>query len=188
MSHIDGAGGGWQDQVGGLVPGLKITSTEPGVPQHFNIQKISLSTNIQSELERRLILVYTGQQRVAKNILEVVVLNWLSRQQSLVNTLKSMPKRAVDTKEAIVKGDFTGFGQLLTQYFEDKKVLNPNTTNGKIENLISRVNNLCDGWSIAGAGGGGFMMFLLKEKVDKDKFHKSLSGTSMAIYDWIIAN
>ena len=63
-----GAGGGWQDQVGGIVPGLKITSTQSGVPQRFDIKKIKLPSNIQSELEKRLVLTYTGQQRIAKNI------------------------------------------------------------------------------------------------------------------------
>ena len=188
VEQLMGADGGWQDQVGGLVPGLKITSTSPGVPQRFEIQKIDLSPRIQSELEKRLLLVYTGQQRVAKNILEVVVLKWLSRETDLVNTLKSMPAQVDAAREAIVSGDFTGFGKLLTQYFEAKKVLNPKTINSRIEDLISRVASVCNGWSIAGAGGGGFVIFLLKESVEKEKFYSLLESSGFSPYDWSVAN
>ena len=107
---------------------------------------------------------------------------------TLVNTLKSMPAQAEAAKDSIVRGDFTEFGQLFTQYFEAKKVSNPNTTNNVIEDLISRVDSLCDGRSIAGAGGGGFMMFLLKETADKDVFYESIKGMGSVIYEWSVAN
>ena len=102
--------------------------------------------------------------------------------------MKSMPAQAEAAKDSIVRGNFTEFGQLFAQYFEAKKVLNPNTTNNVIEDLISRVDSLCDGWSIAGAGGGGFMMFLLKETANKDVFDESIKGMGSVIYDWSVAN
>ena len=51
-------------------------------------------------LSERLLLVYTGQQRVAKNILEQVVADWLSRRRDLVSTLTQLRAEAYLMRDA----------------------------------------------------------------------------------------
>ena len=181
------SGGGWQDQVGGIVPGWKLTTTEPGIPQRFSIEQISLPLEISQALEERLLLVYTGQQRIAKNILEQVVADWLSRREEMVATLTQLRSDAYLMRDALVAGDIEQFGNLLTRYWEGKKVLNPHTTNPTIDALLKSVSDLCSGYGIAGAGGGGFLVLLAKDAAARSQIEERLAHTQAIIYPLQVA-
>lgn len=65
-------GGGWQDQVGGMTPGLKLGrfGVTPETAQ-ITVHPCNLSEQLRFDLEARLLLVYTGKTRLAKNLLQV---------------------------------------------------------------------------------------------------------------------
>ena len=67
-------GGGWQDQVGGLVPGIKIGrfGTKPE-STNIAVQQLSMPQDKLLDLQSRLLLVYTGRTRLAKNLLQVIL-------------------------------------------------------------------------------------------------------------------
>ena len=67
--QILGTGGGWQDQVGAIYPGLKIGRSLAGLPLRVEVEQITLSNDALSVLESSMVLIYTGQQRLAKNTL-----------------------------------------------------------------------------------------------------------------------
>ncbi len=181
------SGGGWQDQVGGIVPGWKLTTTEPGIPQRFSVEQISLTSETSQALAERLLLVYTGQQRVAKNILEQVVADWLSRREEMVATLTQLRSDAYLMRDALVAGDIEQFGRLLTCYWEGKKILNPDTTNPTIDAMLDPVSDLCSGHGIAGAGGGGFLILLAKDLTSRSEIEKRLEQTSAILYPLQVA-
>lgn len=181
------SGGGWQDQVGGMMPGWKLTTTEPGIPQRFSVEEISLTPDTSQALAERLILVYTGQQRVAKIILEQVVADWLSRREDLVATLTQLRSDAYLMRDALVTGDIEQFGNLLTRYWEGKKILNPDTTNPTIDALLKSVSDLCTGHGITGAGGGGFLVFLAKDGTARSEIEKQLAQTPAILYPLQVA-
>ena len=183
-----GSGGGWQDQVGGVVGGIKLTTTGAGTPQRFLVQQIELNSQFQKALHEQLVLAYTGKQRVAKNILELVVADWLSRRSDLVQTLTHLRLDAHTMSKALEVGDLAQFGQLLTQYFEGKKALNDRTTNTTINHLIDPVRHLCLGWGIAGAGGGGFLVFLAQNVNARRLIEQHLQSTPATIYNWEMAS
>lgn len=64
------AGGGWQDQVGGVIPGIKISRFSKE-KQSVVTEKIPCESSFVSMITRRLVLIYTGQTRLAKNVLQV---------------------------------------------------------------------------------------------------------------------
>ena len=181
------SGGGWQDQVGGIVPGWKLTTTQPGMPQRFSVEQIILAPDTSQSLEKQLLLVYTGQQRVAKNILERVVADWLSRREDLVATLTQLRSDAYLMRDALVAGDIEQFGNLLTSYWEGKKILNPETTNPTIDALLDSVSDLCYGYGIAGAGGGGFLVLLAKDARARSQIEERLAKTSAILYSSQVA-
>ena len=181
------SGGGWQDQVGGIVPGWKLTTTEPGMPQRFSVEQIVLAHDTSEALEEQLLLVYTGQQRVAKNILEQVVADWLSRREEMVATLTQLRSDAYLMRDALVAGDIEQFGNLLTRYWEGKKILNPDTTNPTIDVMLDSVSDLCYGYGITGAGGGGFLMLLAKNGTARSEIEGRLAQTQAIIYPWQVA-
>ena len=181
------SGGGWQDQVGGIVPGWKLTTTQPGMPQRFSVEEISLPPETSQALAERLLLIYTGQQRVAKNILEQVVADWLSRREEMVATLTQLRSDAYLMRDALVAGDIEQFGNLLTRYWEGKKILNPDTTNPTIDVMLDSVSDLCYGYGITGAGGGGFLMLLAKNGTARSEIEGRLAQTQAIIYPWQVA-
>lgn len=64
LEQLMGTGGGWQDQVGGLYPGIKCTSSFPGVPLRLQVVPLLASTRLITELQHRLLVVFTGQVSV----------------------------------------------------------------------------------------------------------------------------
>lgn len=61
LEQIMGTGGGWQDQVGGLYPGIKCTASFPGVPLRLQVVPLLASPQLITELQQRLLIVFTGQ-------------------------------------------------------------------------------------------------------------------------------
>ena len=64
-------GGGWQDQVGGLVGGVKTGYSAATLPLKVDIKYLNVPTSTIEALNRQLILVYTGKTRLARNLLQV---------------------------------------------------------------------------------------------------------------------
>lgn len=61
LEQIMGTGGGWQDQIGGLYPGIKCTYSFPGQPLRLQVIPLVSSPELVEELEQRLLVVFTGQ-------------------------------------------------------------------------------------------------------------------------------
>lgn len=66
MEQIMSTGGGWQDQVGGVTPGIKFITTKPGIDQKIQVEHVELESETLQELEERFALIYTGQRRLAE--------------------------------------------------------------------------------------------------------------------------
>ena len=66
-------GGGWQDQVGGLLPGIKIGMSRAELPLYVDYRSIPLSQQLLKDFNDRFILVYTGKTRLARNLLQVCI-------------------------------------------------------------------------------------------------------------------
>ena len=64
-------GGGWQDQVGGLVGGVKVGRSRAALPLRVEVERLTPSQRFLEEVQRHLLLVYTGKTRLARNLLQV---------------------------------------------------------------------------------------------------------------------
>lgn len=93
-------GGGWQDQVGGLSTGAKYITAEAGMHQYPKVKELELSQETKDELNERFALIYTGQRRLARNLLRDVVQEfwkglWLQRNVLQLGVKKQNKERAV---------------------------------------------------------------------------------------------
>jgi fucokinase len=156
-------GGGWQDQVGGLVGGIKLLTSEPGLPQVIQVDPVVLSAEVEAELARRLVLVYTGQRRLAKNLLRIVVSRWLARDPEMVWLLREIARLAQQMRDALQAGDIGGFGELLGQHWALNKRIDPGCTNSFIDSLFTEIEPHICGGKLAGAGGGGFAIAVTRD-------------------------
>jgi fucokinase len=157
-------GGGWQDQIGGAVGGYKLIRTGPGVSQKPSIQKVDAAHVALKEFDERLVVYYTGAQRLAKNILRVVVGRYLSRDAEVVLALHRLHGVAEDLWSAMGNGDVDKIGAIMNEAWRLNKVLNPSSTAPAIDDLIDGITDLCSGVKLVGAGGGGFLVALAKSR------------------------
>ena len=72
-------GGGWQDQVGGLVPGVKITTSPARTPIQVHPKVLDVSDETLTKVMTNMVLIYTGKTRLAKNLLQVWASRFVSR-------------------------------------------------------------------------------------------------------------
>lgn len=77
-TSFSSSGGGWQDQVGGLVGGIKVGRCKPSLPLRVEVEILSPPKGFLVSLEQHLLLVYTGKTRLARNLLQVCPVRCLS--------------------------------------------------------------------------------------------------------------
>jgi fucokinase len=172
-------GGGWQDQVGGAVGGIKYTHTTADAPLEPKIERIELPQKTFDDFNDRLVLYYTGRNRLAKNILRQIMGAYLSRREPVFGTLIKIRQTADRLREAFHADDLDAVGALMSQSWQLNKILNPTTSNENIDALFTAVEPYVVGGKLAGAGGGGFMALLAKNRDAAEKLKKMLQGLSI---------
>lgn len=174
MEQIMSTGGGWQDQVGGLAPGIKMVTSDAAIIQEIGCSPCSISTETLQELNERFCLIYSGQRRLARNLLRDIVSRYVSGNPDTVEVLYEIQRIAVLMRFELEKGNVDGFAQLLNQHWELSRRLDGGCTNTCIDMIFSSVEDLIDGKMICGAGGGGFLQVILKKGVTAEQVQKRL--------------
>ncbi len=174
MEQIMSTGGGWQDQVGGLCPGIKLITTNAGLEQCIHVEQIQVSQENLKELQERFALIYTGQRRLARNLLRDVVGNYICGRPQSVKALEEMQRVAVLMRYELERGSIDRFAALLNEHWKLSLQLDSGATNTCIDQIFLSCEDLIDGKFIAGAGGGGFLQVVLKKGVTKKQLNERL--------------
>lgn len=174
MEQIMSTGGGWQDQVGGITEGIKYTTTAPGIRQEIKVYPVQLPQKTWEELRERFALIYTGQRRLARNLLRDVVGNYIGNEPDTVFALNEIQKVATLMAFELRRGHVDDFAKLLSQHWELSKKIDKGSTNILIDQIFESISDLIDGRMICGAGGGGFLQVVLKKGVEKARLHERL--------------
>ncbi|MBN1127138.1 MAG: hypothetical protein JXA82_19200 [Sedimentisphaerales bacterium] len=159
-------GGGWQDQIGGVVAGCKISSTQPGLTPDPMIHFLPADVIDPARNGGRTLLYYTGITRLAKNILAQVVGRYLDRDRHALFTLSQIQSTAVEVANAISKKDHERFGRLIDTVWRYNIELDPNSTNPQIDAILQRIHSHIWGAKLLGAGGGGFLLMVCRSPGD----------------------
>lgn len=174
MEQIMSTGGGWQDQVGGITEGIKYTTSAPGIKQKIKVHHIRLSEETQKELSERFALIYTGQRRLARNLLRDVVGNYIGNEPDTLYALNEIQKVATLMAFELRRGHVDDFAELLSKHWELSKMIDKGSTNILIDQIFDSISDLIDGRMICGAGGGGFLQVVLKRGISKEQLHDRL--------------
>jgi D-glycero-alpha-D-manno-heptose-7-phosphate kinase len=113
------------------------------------------------ELEASSVLYFTGITRRA-SIIEEEKANTVSRNTLALEAMNKAKTDALAMKEAVLKGDIASFSKVLSQTWESKKKMAASVTNSEIEKIynLALANGAYSG-KVSGAGGGGFMFFMV---------------------------
>lgn len=170
-------GGGWEDQAGALIPGVKLIETEAGDAQELQVHRMSEGAEIalSNFFEERGLLYFTGRKRMARNVLRGVV-NFFKQDPDglateIIRTIKTDAKVGF---RAIEQQDWDAFCAVVNSYWLNKKALDPGSTNSSVESIIARISPWTSAVTLCGAGGGGFMLIIARSAEAKEKLQSSL--------------
>ncbi|CAB3405226.1 unnamed protein product [Caenorhabditis bovis] len=151
VEQIMTTGGGWQDQVGALYPGLKIATVRDN---RIHVEHLPLNADFCHEIHKRLMIIYTGKPRLAKNMLQEVIRNWYKGGQTR-ESITNLRDEMHSFKEKLSRG-FMPIEEI-RNYYLTKKLLTSGCEPGHVRCLIKYISRYCETCWMAGAGGGGFL-------------------------------
>lgn len=181
-------GGGWQDQIGGLVPGVKCIRTNPVRPLRMLIEDVPLLPAAIDEFQTRFVVAFTGKQRLARNILQLVVERYLRRDARTLGAIRALVDLADEGRAALAMGRLDDLGEVLCGAWSALQQLTPECSNPQIDALFRAVEDLSVGGKLAGAGGGGFMGVLAKDAEAAARIRTKLvaADPALKVYDWTL--
>lgn len=126
---------------------------------------LRISPETMHSLEDNLVLFFTGVVRSAGAILKEQDEKSRQNNREMVENLDFTKQLAVESREALERGDLRLFAELMNVHWERKRARCSSMSNGRINELydLARKNGALGG-KLIGAGGGGFLMFYTEEK------------------------
>ena len=162
---------GYQDQYACAYGGFNLIKYKR---QNVKVSKLKIKENNLNKLISNSILVYSGIQRKSEKIEKDKIKNILKNKNNLKNILEisNEAKNILETKSNF---QISTIANLLNESWRNKKELSKFVSNSKIDQLYRfGLNNGAIGGKLLGAGGGGYVLFLSKDKMNLKKLIKKL--------------
>ena len=156
-------GGGWQDQFGGVLGGVKLLQTGRGFSQNPQIRWLPNDLWTQPEYRPCHLLYYTGITRTAKQILAEIVRRMFLNDNAELRLLREMKEHTMEMYEAILQNDFQRMGLLMRKTWQQNQALDSGTNPPAVAALTTLIDDLCLGYKLPGAGGGGYLYMIAKD-------------------------
>lgn len=156
-------GGGWQDQFGGVLQGVKLLQTCKGFEQQPIVHWLPTDLYTQPEYQACHLLYYTGITRTAKTILAEIVQKMFLNNHDQVALLREMKAHSLQMYEAIQRNDFQEMGKLVGKTWLQNQAIDAGTNPMEVKKLTDLIDDLCLGYKLPGAGGGGYLYMVAKD-------------------------
>jgi len=129
------------------------------------------------DLEDNLLLFFTGFSRSASGILKDQKVKSQQNDADMLANLHYVKDLGYRSKAALEVGDTKLFGELMHEHWAHKKRRSGGMSNPKIDEWYQlAMNNGAIGGKLVGAGGGGFLMFMAK---DRTQLRKAMAGAGL---------
>ena len=156
-------GGGWQDQFGGVLGGVKLLQTSSGFDQSPQVRWLPNDLWLQPECRPCHLLYYTGITRTAKHILAEIVRRMFLNDGPELRLLREMKEHTMEMYDAIQRNDFQRMGTLMRKTWLQNQQLDSGTNPEAVAALTDLIDDLCLGYKLPGAGGGGYLYMIAKD-------------------------
>ncbi|MBQ8006702.1 MAG: GHMP kinase [Lachnospiraceae bacterium] len=142
------------------------------------VDPLRISDETLYNLEDNLILFFTGFSRSAGNILKEQNDKSKQHDEDMIKNLDFVKDLGYQSKDALEKGDLDTFADIMNTHWEYKKKRSGGMSNPQIDEWYSlALANGAQGGKMIGAGGGGFLMFYVK---DKARLRDAMRNTGMS--------
>ena len=152
--------GGKQDQYSATFGGFNFM--EFYKDNNVVINPLRIKNWILCELESKILLFSTEVSRESAKIIKEQCDNLTENNQEQINAMHGIKEETIKFKESLLKGDFEGIVKTFNKGWELKKKTAASVSNmylNKIHNKAIQSGALAG--KVSGAGGGGFMIFLV---------------------------
>ena len=166
-------------------------STFGGIKEFFiskngkvEVKKLKVKKEIINKLQNSMLIFYTKQTRSSEKILSSQKKQFNIKKYSKNQIMRDIQEIGYQTKKYFLKGDIDNLGLLCKEHWELKKKLSPFMSNSFINKVYENgINNGAEGGKILGAGGGGYIMFYVKEN-NKNKLINSIKEFNLPRLKW----
>jgi len=169
-------GGGWQDQYGGVLHGVKLLQTQPGWQQQPLVRWLPDTLWTSYEYSKCHLLYYTGITRTAKGILAGIVRGMFLNETERLDILAQIKQHALDLYDVIQRGDFAQMGKLVGKSWSQNQRLDSGTNPASVRAITDQIKDLCLGYKLPGAGGGGYLYMVAKDEEAAARIRKILTN------------
>jgi galactokinase/mevalonate kinase-like predicted kinase len=156
------SGGGWQDQVGGVFPGIKLVQTVPGLEQVPVVRWLP-SRFFNGPEKSRMLLYYTGITRVARDILGEIVRGIFLNSQARLDVVDAIATTVGTCHDAIQRNDFDAFAETVRRSWQLNQRLDSGTNPPQVQEILDRAGDGLAAAKLLGAGGGGYLFMIAKD-------------------------
>ena len=168
IERVDlGLRGGKQDQYAATFGGFNFIEFSEN--DRVIVNPLRIKSWIVNEMESSLVLYYTGASRSSDKIIAEQQDNTRKKDENAVEAMHRIKENSFLMKNLILKGEIVKFAKTLGEEWENKKKMASSITNEKIDHIYDTALKAgAYGGKISGAGGGGFMLFMIDpvKKVD----------------------
>jgi D-glycero-alpha-D-manno-heptose-7-phosphate kinase len=166
---------GKQDQFIAAVGGLTCFNFH----KNHKVTAVPLAVSMETifDLEDNLLLFFTGFSRSASGILKDQNVRSNKNDAIMLNNLHYVKDLGYRSRDALVNGNTQHFGELMHEHWEHKKSRSVGMSNPQIDEWYDLgMKNGAVGGKLVGAGGGGFLMFMAK---NRDQLRCALSNAGL---------
>jgi D-glycero-alpha-D-manno-heptose-7-phosphate kinase len=136
-----------------------------------------------NKLESSILLYFTGASRISSKIINNQINNLKSNNTNSIEAMKVIKQQAYNIKESIIADDFSAFINYFNLNWTSKKQTDDSISNSEINDLIEgSFLNGAFGAKVSGAGGGGFIVFLV-DIFNRKKLKDFLNSNKGFIYE-----
>lgn len=175
LEQILSSGGGWQDQVGGIYPSLKLTKTNADLTQLPDVHWLPEKVFAEAIRSGRAMLYYTGITRVARNILSEIVKSIFLNKAETMSIINDISLNASFIAEALQRNDSASFDEGIRRSWQLNRELDKGTCPPAIKQIIDQIAPFKPSLKLLGAGGGGYMLILAKDTASAAAIRESLT-------------
>jgi galactokinase/mevalonate kinase-like predicted kinase len=146
-----------------VLGGIKLLETRRGFDQNPLVRWLPDDIYTRPEYAQCHLLYYTGITRTAKKILAEIVRRMFLNHSGELRQLRAMKAHAQDLYEAIQRQDFQTMGRLIGKTWQQNQLIDSGTNPEGVQRITRLVDDLCLGYKLPGAGGGGYLYMVAKD-------------------------
>lgn len=155
--------GGKQDQYAAAYGGINLMEFFPD--DSVLVRPIVMREDLRADLDESILLLYTGKSRKST----IIHQEQDSSIKKKTDVYKEMANLSYQFLDKLGNGRLEELGYIMRRNWELKKMLASGISSGEINNYYQKaLNSGAFGGKIVGAGGGGFLLFLVPDQKKKD--------------------